>query len=497
MPNEAPFDPCRQWLGIDAVDLGNARLVLGISPHEADPMAVLRAADARLTLLRTISPGPFEMARAGIIKRVEEAREKLLAEIAAGPPRPRADVGAAFAMPAPPSQRGGGPPTMPPPGPSIPPAVPTAVPPVPAVPPAVPGGAFQGDGGVETIAIRTTVYRKKTPVAGIALTVLTLSAVAGGLVYYTYYGKQKAKKLGDRQTARAEQANAQAAAEPAKGRRSESVSARRAEKAPADPTSDRAVSTSKPPSKATERVRPSRRWPEPQEEPAAEEVLDAVTPPPPPMRKPEMSTPVGEKPAEEKPAEEKPVAEKPAEEKPAEGMAEADGQLDATLAEVLEALRRQEYDTVKRLLAVASKEANGREAGQRVASWQQLTTYYKGFLGYREKAMAAVKPGDEYDVKNQKVGVVEVDDDTFIYRVAGGNKTVPRDKIPAGIVLAIVMQWFDDNPANDLYLGAYHLAKPEPDVQRAREHWEKALAAGADASSLIPLLDDPVFKASE
>jgi len=186
---------------------------------------------------------------------------------------------------------------------------------------------------------------------------------------------------------------------------------------------------------------------------------------------------------------------------PPEAMAEENAQLDAALAEVLEALQRQEYDTVTSLLAAASKQIGGRasgsEASQRLDSWQQLATYAKGFMDYREQALAAVKPGDEYDVKNQKVGVVEVDADTFIYRSAGGNKTVPRDKIPAGIVLAIVMQWFDENPANDLYLGAYHLSKPEPDLKRAREHWEKAQAAGADASGLMPLLDDPVFAKAE
>jgi hypothetical protein len=108
-----------------------------------------------------------------------------------------------------------------------------------------------------------------------------------------------------------------------------------------------------------------------------------------------------------------------------------------------------------------------------------------------------VKQGDEFDVNNQKVAIVEWDDRKVVYRSAGGNKTVTRDKIPAGIVLAIVMQWFDANPANDLYLGAYHLAKPEPDPERAREHWQQALAAGADASGLLPLLDDPVFARSE
>ena len=167
--------------------------MLGVSPQEADPLVVLRAAEARLNLLRAISPGPFAMARAGLIKRVEEAREKLLAEIAAIPPRPQTSAAVAFAMPAPPSQRAAPAAAVPmiPQGqrvvPGMPPVVPAAVPPV---PPTVPGGAFRSEGGgVEAIAIRTTVYRKKTPVAGIALTVLALSGLAGWLVYSNAYGK--------------------------------------------------------------------------------------------------------------------------------------------------------------------------------------------------------------------------------------------------------------------------------------------------------------------
>jgi len=467
-------------------------MVLGVSPQEADPLVVLRAAEARLNLLRAISPGPFEMARAGLIKRVEEAREKLLAEIAASAPRPpRADAAVAFAMPAPPSQRAASEPPVPVTRPGVvpggPPAVPGAVPPV---PPTVPGGAFQGNGGgVETIAIRTTVYRKKTPVAGIATALLALSAMAGWLFYYTSSGKAKEKKSGEHQTARAEPAAARSSPEPAKERRSQAAVP------PVDPTDDRAVSTSKPPSQRKERNRRPRPEPGPQPEdaPAAEEAAMPAVPPPQPMRPA----------APPKPADTDSMdgEEKPAGGKPAEVMAEDDGRLDAALAEVLEALQRQEYDTVTSLLAAASKQAGrraiGSAASQRLESWQQLATYSKGFMDYREQALAAVKPGDEYDVKNQKVGVVEVDADRFVYRSAGGNKTVPRDKIPAGIVLAIVMQWFDSNPANDLYIGAYHLAKPEPDPTRAREHWERAEAAGADASGLMPLLDDPVFAKSE
>ncbi|MFM9195924.1 MAG: hypothetical protein ACKOWG_09315, partial [Planctomycetia bacterium] len=104
MPQEAPFDPCKQWLGIDAVHLGNARLVLGVAAQESDPRIVIRAADARLNLLRAIAPGPFELARASLVKRVEEAREKVLAEIAAGPVRAAVPTVDGFAMPPPPGQ---------------------------------------------------------------------------------------------------------------------------------------------------------------------------------------------------------------------------------------------------------------------------------------------------------------------------------------------------------------------------------------------------------
>ncbi|MFM9195136.1 MAG: hypothetical protein ACKOWG_05240, partial [Planctomycetia bacterium] len=100
---------------------------------------------------------------------------------------------------------------------------------------------------------------------------------------------------------------------------------------------------------------------------------------------------------------------------------------------------------------------------------------------------------DEYDVKDRRIAVVEVDDEVFTYHENGRNHTLSRAKLPAGIVLAIVTSWFDARPANDLYLGAYHFTKQEPDAGLAREHWEKAEAGGADAAALLPLLDDPVF----
>lgn len=155
------------------------------------------------------------------------------------------------------------------------------------------------------------------------------------------------------------------------------------------------------------------------------------------------------------------------------------------------ALREADYDAASAAAAAASA-----AGGARAEQWSELVTFARGFADYRNQALATVKAGDEYDVDGKKIGVVEIDDERFVYRFAGKNRTAPRDRIPGGIVMAIVESWFDEKPANDLFVGAYHAAKAEPDLDKARAAWERARARGADASLLLPLLDDPILTAA-
>lgn len=442
MPNEPPFDPCRQWLGIDAVELENARRVLGVGVAETDPVVVVRAADARLNLLRSLSPGPFEMARTALIKRVEEARDKVLAECAASPAAPRSASG--FAMPAPPAQWSAPPPPLRP------------RPDAPGGPPPVPGqavaqaGVPQSAGFPEEIRIRTTIYRKRTPWVGITLAVLGLAAAAGGLGYY-YTNKVRPK--GRRGAVGREVAAGGSMEGPARGK----------------PDSDDAAA-------------PQQVEREPQKTPKPK-------PRPKPKPKPEPAPPVPEPPIPE------PPAPKP---EPAPDMTDdlQDEATDKRLAEVLAAMREgASAEDIRPLLEEAFKGAKAAIGRRRVEAWQQLAAYYRGFLGYRDEALAAVQPGDEFKVNERVIIVNEVNDATLKIRADGQNKTYPRTKIPGGIVLAIVTRFLENgkNAANDLYFGAYHLAKPASDPALAREHWERADAGGADASALMKLLDDPVF----
>ena len=452
MPKEPPFDPCRQWLGIDAVELGDPRRVLGIAAGEIDAVAVARAADARLRLLRSLSPGPFEMARTALVKRVEEARDKVLAEVSAAPAAAPAVSG--FAMPAPPSRLV----TPPPPRPGVP----VAPPPVPgqaAHAPVAEAPTFSGQ-----IKIRTTVYRKQTPWVGITLAILALAAAAGGLGYYAF-------------VVRPQERPGKASRELAKADRGREPAARRPE-----------------PRSVSDEV-PLRKDPM-----TREEMAPSMRPQPAPAPRPEPATEQRPEPATESPAipqmavEEQP-AKKPA---PADDMGDdlEDGATDTRLAEVLAALRAgATKKETQPLLEAAFKGAKSALGRRRVEAWQQLAGYYRGFLDYRDKALAAVAPGDEFDVKSQRIIVSEIDEQVFKFRSLGENKTVPRDKIPAGIVLAIVTRYLENgaNPANELFVGAYHLVKRESNAALAQEHWERAQAGGADATTLMKLLEDPVF----
>ncbi|MEI6506536.1 MAG: hypothetical protein WCO90_11760, partial [Planctomycetota bacterium] len=100
-----PFDPCREWLGIDAVDLASPHEVLGLGVDESDALTIVRAADARLSALRAIDPGPFDRAHAAIVARVAEARDALLKNLTGTADNARRPGPAGFSAPPPPQSQ--------------------------------------------------------------------------------------------------------------------------------------------------------------------------------------------------------------------------------------------------------------------------------------------------------------------------------------------------------------------------------------------------------
>jgi hypothetical protein len=569
--SQAAFDPCRQWLGIDAVELGDPRRVIGVSPGESDPLAVLRAAESRLSLLRGLSAGPFELARNALLKRVEEAREAVLQQIAATPreafPQP-----ISFNMPPPPAGYAVAPPGMavpPPPVPPVPiPPVPAAapawIPPVPAAAPVAQPQDFVprsfpvwGDASHDSPAPVngaeseptgfagpkvTPRYRKQSSSGGLLALIAGLAVVAAALalaVFQPKPDKEPARRpavqdvaLEERRSRepdveRADDRDGRGDAEERNRRKPRAARQPQPVEEPIDSTSDKAVSTSESPVRmemqptddevvaaASPRAVPTTRTGRNKTETTAKATADdepvgrespdtgeAMETPATEPGETAANAPSRPAPADDDATPTAPPAPAPGAPRPtAVSMEQKDEpddaklQIESMLATAYTALQRREFDTVDRTLAAAEKLASDRSSADRIARWRGFAHYAKEFFNYRDQALNSVEAGHEYDIDGKKIGVVEIDADKFIYRFKGRNKTASRDNIPSGIVLAIVSEWFDARPENQLFLGAYHLSKPECDLEAARSTWEMGQAAGADASQLLPLLDDPVIR---
>lgn len=527
MSMPASFDPCRMWLGISALELSDPRRVLGLPAGPVDPVTVMAHAEQRLAHLRSVQAGGYEQARIALLARVEQARDAMLAQsTAAGQPVARPQGG--FVMP------------PPPPG-----VARTAAPQGGQAPlshqPAASGGHHAGplppgpaaldpQPGLQLRARPRRRSRKSSGMDGLLLVLLVAIAGVAGIGGFLFLQGGGSRSGGG-------QSRDIAMADPGRGG-AEPEARRPAGSGEADPTSRSASG-----SPAAERapigpgpldsigdtgLRPPDRLPDPPPPgrgPPTRE--DRVRPAP--MQQPTPSpaavaaAPRPEEPAPAAPArmaadgmaaEPRPPQGTPASEAAAmtdargdrtivdpEGTAGTAGPvIDAAVEKVFLSLVDSDFESAARALQPAVTARKNRAEAERVDGWQLLVEYAKGFEDYRRQAVAAVKGGDEYDIPKSKgdgvmkVGIVDVADGKIVFRVEGQTLEKPLEKLPSNLLSAIVEGWFDDNPANSLYLGAYHITRPEPDLRAAERLWSSAALRGADAAPLLPLLDEPVIR---
>jgi hypothetical protein len=499
------FDPCRAWLGIDRADLADPRRVLGLVPGETDPIVVLKAAETRLKALKGLAAGQHHAAREALILQVEQAREKVLSQIAA--------VGKGQALPGPPAQGSGF--SMPPPPrrPGVATTDADAGATVVFDDPA--GSGAEAEDSFASPVVRVRRYRpgRRQGSAAIWVSLLAiLGSVAAGVGFIWWQARQQDLRQAARSQATRSPRDEDLAAGPQgdAGDRSKPL------------PEDAAISSSPPPSRpegmkpitpSTTRPAPAVKMPrtttvaasEPAPETTVTEPMETAAA----ESQPSLDTVAamdGDAPEEERMADAgisgEDVTDIPADEEMTSAEStDDDSEIETAISSALSAIRTSDFDTADALLASALEGGRSMPAKRRVSDWQTLAQYAREFAGFREKAISDIKPGDEYDVNGKKVGVVEIDDKKFIYRFQGRNKTTPRNKIPSGIAMAIVTDWFDERPANHLFLGAHHATKPEPDLAKARDQWERAENGGINAEPLLRLLDDPLLqegaKASE
>lgn len=467
MPNGHAFDPCREWLGIAAVDLADPRKVLDLLSGDITPLAVVHAADARLARLRSIDAGPFELARTSLITRVEEARDALLAA-ASQPPRP---AGGAFAPP-------------PPPGAGRVPLAPGR--------PGFPVGAGD-DGTGDELVIRTGPRRVRSSRGGGTLpAIFSLVCLAAAAIALAVFWPRVQEILGPKPTPRRGDGEKLGTSE---------------SPPPAAPVADEPSlpgSTSPPPTPQDGSATPP---PLMKPEPSTTD-LPTRQPVEPDTPTPRVAKPA---PAKPKPAASEPAtADEPSGDPPVEGEAEPspperrparmkssadDNSATGILRRVLAALQEDDFDAAEQAVASAEAAAETDEVFDRVSVWRQFTGLARQAAGYRDQALEATADGGEYEIDGRTISVVEVSDEKFVYKAAGQMNRLRRDQIPPAILLAILRRWFeaDGRGANHIFLGVHLLTRAKPDVEGARREWETARRRGEDTTLLERLLDDPVF----
>lgn len=158
------------------------------------------------------------------------------------------------------------------------------------------------------------------------------------------------------------------------------------------------------------------------------------------------------------------------------------------------AMRSDEADAVEAALAAADAAAGQAAAAvvrQRVERWQTLWRERLRFRTEVPPAIAAVEPGQRYELNGQPLEIIAVDEGHLTVRFREKReRTYPLDRLPAGVERAVMQGWLQRLPEGGLAVGAEAFTRAVPQLEEARRAWQAAEAA--DAQRLLLLLEDPV-----
>lgn len=164
--------------------------------------------------------------------------------------------------------------------------------------------------------------------------------------------------------------------------------------------------------------------------------------------------------------------------------------LDQLLADAFLAMRNRHFDEARQILDQAQQlplEKIGREP---LASMLALSQAVDQFWKTVRSSMTQMPSGQELEVGETRVLVVESKPERIVIRLLGENRRYSIDDLPAGLAEAIAAQLLKkDTAESQVFLGAFHLVDRPGDPETARRLWNQAAASGADVKDLLPLLD--------
>lgn len=437
------FIPCRDWLGLEPDELEIPHRLLGIAADEPDPLAIVRAADRRITVVRG-APPEHAAERDALIAQIEAARDALLAAAVAS-------RGAAATQPLAP--------------PPVPPPVARAFPP--AVPPAAMDGAAMEGEQFRFVRRRRLRRRRRPDHVGMAVTVAAIVASALAMLGVVLLTKPSLPPKKD--DARKNETKKQ------EGRNTNGlVALKGGGESPFGTKTNKATSGGNETHARREDLRDSRVSSPPDEPPVAE----------PPVQMP----PVAEPPVDVPPVDMPPV-----------DVAAIREQVAAAAGRAYAAVRAGDFATANHELdAVEQTAVDDQQATNRLQCWRALVLYAEGYPGLFAEAITHAEKGREYPFNGGRISIYPAEKSgEFRIKGRGDKRTFTVDSFPPDVKLAVLSEWCAaaPRPANHLYLGVGALLLPEQDLARSRREWETAVAGGeSHGRLLLDLLDDPVVR---
>ena len=167
-------------------------------------------------------------------------------------------------------------------------------------------------------------------------------------------------------------------------------------------------------------------------------------------------------------------------------------QLNAMLAKARKAVEERDFERANEILEVSKRLAR-RQVDRAKHGRLELLAYYAGsYWQAVPEAMNALEAGNELIVKGKRMMVVENNEEHLMLRIAGQNRTYPKDDVPLSLEVALAERWFDaDAPSTKVFRGAMMAVTPGFNPEEARVLWREAADAGyLKLEDLEPVLDD-------
>lgn len=161
-----------------------------------------------------------------------------------------------------------------------------------------------------------------------------------------------------------------------------------------------------------------------------------------------------------------------------------------TLMEARGALAGKDMAGAKRLIDKAATAAEGADT-EDVERMKLMHEYVSQFWHAFDESLMAIPEGEDFLYEDGRISVVKKGPKILILRIDGQEKEYELGAMPSKLAMAFTERYFNNDPANNLAMGAFLVVHPKGDRETARELWSEAARRGLkeQVDAVLPELE--------